>query len=89
MPNLTEQYEQLRHAATIGWEHEGERLGLALFLRRGMTAWMQARSSRTDCVATNPPGQPAAATVPIDLRTQIATLVAGMILDRQKEKATL
>jgi len=50
---------------------------------------MQARSSRTDCVATNPPGQPAAAIVPIDLQTQIATLVAGMILDRQQEKATL
>lgn len=88
-PDLTEQYEQLRYAATTGWAHEGERLGLALFLRRGITAWMQARSSRTDCVATNPPGQPAAAIVPIDLQTQIATLVAGMILDRQQEKATL
>jgi len=53
-----------------------------------MTAWMQARSSRTDRVATNPPGPPAAATVPIDLRTQIATLVAGMILNRQQEKET-
>ena len=35
-------------------------------------------------------GQPAAAsTVPIHLRTQIATLVAGMILDWEQEKATL
>jgi hypothetical protein len=55
-----------------------------------MTAWMQARSSGTNRVVTKPPGQPAAATtVPIDLRTQIATLVAGMILDREQEKATL
>jgi hypothetical protein len=56
-----------------------------------MTAWMQARSFGTDRVAANAPCQPAAttATVPIDLRTQIATLMAGIILDLQQEKATL
>jgi hypothetical protein len=55
-----------------------------------MTAWMLAQSCGTDRVAAHAPCQPATtARVPIDLQTQIATLVAGMILDLQQEKATL
>jgi hypothetical protein len=89
-PELTEQYEQLRRAATSWSEHGAERLGLALFLRRGMKAWMQARSPGTDRVTPNAPCQPAITeAVPIDLRTQIAMLVAGIILGLQQERATL
>jgi hypothetical protein len=85
-PDLTEQYEQLRREATCCSEQAAQGLGLALFLRRGMTAWMQAWSQCTDCAApkTHPwPATPAA--VPMDLRTQIATLLAGIILGLQQE----
>ena len=84
-PDLTEQYEQLRREATSCSEHRGEGLGLALFLRRGMTAWMQAWSQCTDRVAPKAPLQPAMAAVPIDLRTQVATLLAGIILGLHQE----
>jgi hypothetical protein len=83
-PDLTEQYEQLRCEATNHSEHGREGLGLALFLRRGMTAWMQAWSQYTVTAKAHPqPAMPA--TVPIDLRTQVATLLAGIILGLHQE----
>jgi hypothetical protein len=85
-PVLTEQYEQLRREATSCSEHAAQGLGLALFLRRGMTAWMQAWSQCTDGVTPNAHPRPATpAAVPMDLRTQIATLLAGIILGLQQE----
>jgi hypothetical protein len=61
-------------------------LGLALFLRHGMAAWMKAWSQGTDHVRSKPHFQPGmAATIPIDLRTQVATLVAGIILGLHQE----
>jgi len=65
--------------------HGPEGLGLALFLRRGMTDWMQAWSQ---CCGVKPsaPTQPATpATVPIDIRAQVATLLAGIILGLPQE----
>ena len=67
--------------------HRGEGLGLALFLRRGMTAWMQAWS---ECA---PPQSNQATrsqpdvdeTIPGDMRPQITTLLASMILCLQQE----
>jgi hypothetical protein len=54
-----------------------------------MTAWMQAWAQCTDHVAPNEHAQPAtAAALPIDLRAQVATLLAGIILGLQQE-ATL
>jgi hypothetical protein len=54
-----------------------------------MTAWMQAWSQCADHVAPNAHPQPAmTAAVPIDLRAQVATLLAGIILGLQQE-ATL
>jgi hypothetical protein len=87
--DLTEQYEQLRRQATSRAEYGSKGLGLALFLRRGMTAWMQAWSQCTDHDAPNAHAEPAmSAAVPIDLRAQVATLLAGIILGLQQE-ATL
>lgn len=87
IPDLTEQYEQLRREAT---HHSDavEGLGLALFLRRGMTAWMQAWSQCVDHAPAAHPRLAAAAVVPIDLRTQIATLLAGIILGLGQEAAS-
>jgi hypothetical protein len=66
--------------------HRGEGLGLALFVRRGMTAWMQAWS---ECAPRIDPGtraeQGVDETIPAGLRSQIATLLAGMILCLQQE----
>jgi len=84
-PDLTAQYEQLRRDATRS-QPGGEGLGLALFLRRGMTAWIQAWSQCTAGVAPNAHPQPVTPTaVPMDVQRQIATLLAGIILSLQQE----
>jgi len=79
-------YEQLRRDAIGRPTYSGEGLGLALFLRRGMTAWMQAWSQ---CAGN---GEPATCSqagagemIPVNMRSQITTLLAGMILSLQQE----
>jgi hypothetical protein len=64
----------------------GQGLGLALFLRRGMTAWMQAWSECAGTVEPGPRSQPVIdEPIPGDIRSQITTLLAGMILCLQQE----
>jgi len=61
-------------------------LGLALFLRRGMTASMQAWSECAGNVEPATRSQPVVhETIPVNMRSQIATLLAGMILSLQQE----
>ncbi|HEV3278356.1 MAG TPA: hypothetical protein VG860_16170 [Terriglobia bacterium] len=63
-----------------------EGFGLALFLRRGMTAWIEAWSECTRGVEPGTPSQPRIdETIPGDTRTQITVLLAGMILCLQQE----
>ncbi len=66
--------------------HGGEGFGLALFLRRGMTAWMQAWSECARPVEPVTSSQPCVdETIPADMRSEITTLLAGMILCLQQE----
>jgi hypothetical protein len=83
--DLVAHYEQLRRDARDPARCR-EGLGLALFLRRGMAAWMQAWSRCTSCVAPQAQTLPAiAAPVPVDVRAQVATLLAEIILTLQLE----
>ena len=64
--------------------HGGE--GLTLFLRRGMTAWMQAWSECARPVEPVTRSHPKVdETIPADMRSEITTLLAGMILCLQQE----
>src|SRR5262249_32181807 len=85
-PDLAARYEQLRHDI-IGGSYGGEGLGRALFLRRGMTAWMQAWSECAGNIA--PPPTPSQSgvneSIPVNMRSQITTLLVGMILSLQQE----
>jgi hypothetical protein len=69
--------------------HRGEGLGWTLFVRRGMTAWMQAWS---ECVPHSEPSLRSQTsideTIPGDMRPLITTLLASMILCLHQE-ATL
>ena len=64
----------------------GQGFGLDLFLRRGMTAWMQAWS---ECAGNVEPETPSVfddrEAIPVDMRSQLASLLAGMILSQQQE----
>lgn len=84
--DLAARYEQLRRDAMGRLTSGDQGLGLALFLRRGMTAWMQAWSECAGNVEPATRSQPVVhETIPVDMRSQIATLLAGMILALQQE----
>jgi hypothetical protein len=86
-PGLVEQYEQLRREAIGHTGQGGEGLGLALFLRRGMLAWMQAWAHCADHGASSArASSTTAAAVPLDLRTQVVTLLADLILGLPPEQ---
>jgi hypothetical protein len=83
--DLVAHYEQLRCDVTGGAARGCEGLGLALFLRRGMAGWMQAWS-QCSCVTPRAQTWPATMSpVPVDVRAQVATLLAGIILGLQQE----
>jgi len=74
-------YEELRRAALgSSAAGDGRGIGLALFLRRGMAAWMETCAAlvrphgATTARAAVPP------VVPLDLRLEVATLLAEMAL---------
>lgn len=74
-------YEDLRRAALGGAAAgAGRGIGLALFLRSGMAAWME-----TCAALVRPHGEATARAtvapvVPLDLRLEVATLLAEMAL---------
>jgi len=79
--DLVAHYEQLRRAALGSPSPGQEGFGLALFLRRGMTAWIEAWSECTCRTEPATRSQPRVdETIPGDTRAQLTALLAGMIL---------
>ena len=81
---LIARYEDLRRLALGRWSAQA--YGLALFIRRGMRAWMLAWSQ---CV---PPALPSPAvppdhqdTCPVQLHAEVAVLLANMVLFARQE----
>ena len=64
----------------------GPSLGLTLFLRRGMTAWMEAWPECAGKVETETRSvSDCNETIPVDMRSQLTSLLAGVILSLQQE----
>ena len=82
---LTERYEELR-AQAMGKSGMAAPLGLALFLRRGMPAWLEAWSS---CMPPETPGLASVAKpLPDPPCNEVAVVLAGMILFSRREVRT-
>jgi len=81
-------YEDLRRTARDEAGSAGSSWGLALFLRRGLSAWMHAWPQE---VGTDPPvPQPALPSVPCpavstSFGPQLVTVLANMILTARQE----
>jgi hypothetical protein len=79
-------YEQLRADALDPGEERVLTPGLALFLRRGMAAWIeawpQAPERRLGASAPDYSDRPR---LPLGLRQQISLILAGMILAQRQE----
>jgi len=85
--SLIAQYEELRAFALSSVAGLRQNLGYALFRRQGMAAWARAWRS----YATRPPSAPPAAVeatnpVPLDLRGQLALVLAGIIFNLQRQE---
>lgn len=85
-PELVAHYEQLRSDALFQSTGRHPAPGLALLLGRGMTEWMRAWSPCLPKVEAKTllPSTPSP-TYPLEVRAQIATLLAGIILSQQLE----
>ncbi|MCC6153792.1 MAG: hypothetical protein IT367_08555 [Candidatus Hydrogenedentes bacterium] len=81
-------YEQLRNDALSPAAGRSPAPGLALFLRKGMIAWMRAWSCLPNPAAEVLPPPAATSSCPQDIRAQLAVLLAGLILGQQLEAAT-
>jgi hypothetical protein len=79
------QYEDLRGQA-VAHPTAVRTLGYALFTRQGMAAWARAwRSCTSEPPASAPP--PVAHTpMPLELRTQVAFVLAGIIFNLQRQE---
>jgi hypothetical protein len=76
-------YEELRRQALGRFGAQAQ--GLALFMRHGMSAWMQAWEQ---CGALSPsPAQPPQTQeiCPVQLHADVATLLASMVLFARQE----
>jgi hypothetical protein len=83
---LAEQYEHLRKEAVSLAAGRRPAPGLALFLRKGMAAWMEASSSLAVTVPETPATLPGdACSWPCDIRSQATTILTGMILGQKPE----
>jgi hypothetical protein len=83
---LTAHYEQLRDDALSLTTGHQPTLGLDLLLRQGMAAWIQAWSAcaQKPGVEAVPPSTPRP-TNSLDVRVQMASILAGVILGRPLE----
>lgn len=77
-------YEMLRREALSQRRGLERGHGLALFLSRGMVAWMRALSALQPPPAAplqaHPPRSPAPPRVPGSMRGELTSLLAGMVL---------
>jgi hypothetical protein len=78
-------YEQLRGDALNRGSDVSSGIGLAVFLRQGLTGWMRA-CSRVLTPSVNQLAQPApVSSLPFDVRTQTVLILAGMLLGNRLE----
>ena len=89
---LTARYEELRSDVLLDSRGHGQGLGMALFLHRGMLAWMRAWPGLPACSPQQAYPEPRPllqsapdSILPPDVRSQMTAVVAAMILGQQQE----
>lgn len=86
---LISRYEQLREQALMRPSGVARGQGLALLMRSGMSAWMQAWAQCTVEAPAPPQAIPGNETIlPLEMHNEVAMILAGMVLyDRQEARA--
>jgi len=82
---LVNRYEQLRRQALGELFTEGVGLGLALFMRRGMTAWMEAWTKHASGIGVLGIRKPVVENViQQDLSHQVTILLTNMVMSLEQ-----
>lgn len=85
---FVESYEALR-AQALGAEMTTQPLGLALFLRRGLAAWLRSAAHAAHPAPSSPPSRsPQSSPVPMELRAEMALILTNMALSNRKETSS-
>jgi hypothetical protein len=86
--DLVAHYEQLRSdALSYSAGGRGHGLGMIVFLRQGMLSWMRAWSRYSGgSLSPSPPPAQGDTTVPVEIRSQITTILAAMIVGQQPQE---
>src|SRR5262249_49050722 len=85
--NLTQHYERIRESALNQRQREDQGLGLALFLRAGMTAWMQTYAQISQPLPSVVPVSCACEqTLDARLQRDLINILVAIVLDPKKEK---
>jgi len=82
---LVTHYENLRGQA-VAYSAGVRSLGYALFIRQGMAAWACAWRSYTGEPPTSAPPPATSHPMPLELRTQVALVLAGIIFNLQRQQ---
>jgi len=82
---LITHYENLRGQA-LAYPAGVRGLGYALFIRQGMAAWACAWRSHAVEPPTSAPPSAAPNPMPLELRAQVAHVLAGIIFNLQKQE---
>jgi len=82
---LITHYENLRGQA-LAYPAGVRGLGYALFIRQGMAAWACAWRSHAVEPPTSAPPPAAPNPMPLELRAQVALVLAGIIFNLQKQE---
>jgi hypothetical protein len=79
-------YEDLRQQALSEFVESGPGLGLSLLVRQGMKSWIEAWSDCASNLVPKPPIKMAPArSLPSDFRSEVVTILVGMVLHNRWE----
>ena len=81
----TARYEQLRSAVLNRASIVSSGIGLVVFLRQGLTAWMRACSNVLPPSVNQVTPLSPISSLPFDVRTQTVLILAGMLLGDRSE----
>src|SRR5262249_54292498 len=85
--DLAQHYESLRQSAIDKPRRTNSGLGLALFLRAGMTAWMQTCGRLSQPLPpTTPPANTCDHRLDLHLRYDLINILVTMVLNQRKEQ---
>jgi hypothetical protein len=82
---MVDRYEELRRVA-LGERHASNSQGMAILLRHGMAVWSATLKKAESVSKSSQEGSCPGSRRPSEIRAEIVTMLAGMVLDCAREE---